>query len=433
MERGKFGTASVMSLKAIGPQDPYLVDFDTPPLFEHPIRQHTDFSIDQINVPFGVNPYPGTTQRFEIDPRTFGGDLISNMHLVIKLPKLDRGETYSQNIARTLIRSVTLALDNQIIEETTSDWLMIRDQLLLDDDEKRGISHLINGGYDINTDDFKTNYSNNPRELEVVIPLEFSFCRRHSPYRKSRDRTTRPFFPMCAITKQKMYITVEFNVQTYFTNSKRASIDFVDQARLIVETITLRQEERMKYLEEPFSIIINSVYKEPKTQISTDSNRFYITVNFPITMSVWFFRRKVFEQSDVELFDSHFNLGYTFTENILYKTIDPFDFMTLYVNNFEITPKIEGRMFYKFLQPINYNLSTPKKELYMYSYGTTPKEYNSGGTFDFSKIESKTTYILYKLNQDVATDITQNYTFNMFHYGYNVLKFADGYASLVFL
>jgi hypothetical protein len=202
---------------------------------------------------------------------------------------------------------------------------------------------------------------------------------------------------------------------------------------LIVETITLRQEERLKYMEEPLSIIINSVYKEPKTQISNETGRLYITVNFPVAMSAWFFRRKIYDQDDIELFDSHFNLGYTFTENILYKTIDPFEYMTLYINNLEIIPKIEGRMFFKFLQPINYNLSTPNKEIYMYCYGITPKEYNTGGTFDFSTVETKTTYISYKLNQDVATDIFNNYTFNMYHYGYNVLNFSDGYASLAFL
>ncbi len=422
-----------MSLKAKGPQDEYLVDSTQETLFEQPIRQHTDFSIDQISVPFGNNPYPGTLQRFELDPKTFGGDLISNMHLAIKLPKLDVGETYSQNIGRVLVKSITLSLNEQIVQQITSDWLVIHDQIFLDDDEKRGLADIVNGGFDIDTDEFKTNYSRNPRELGVIIPLEFFFCRRHSPYRRARDRTTRPFFPMCAVTKQKLYITIEFNTQTYFTNSKRKSIDFVNQAKLIVETITLRQEERLKYTEEAFNVIINDVYKEPQTQISTDTNKFNITVNFPVALSAWFFRRKIYEQDDIELFDSHYNLGYTFTENVLYKTIDPFEFMTLFINNFEFTPKIEGRMFYKFLQPINYNLSTPVKEIYMYCYGATPKEYNTGGTFDFSKVESKSTYINYKLNPDVATDITANYTFNMYHYGYNVLRFADGYASLLFL
>lgn len=424
-------TASAVSLKALGPQDEYFIDHNASPVFETPIRQYTDFSIDQVGVPFGKNPYPGTVQQIEIDPKAIGGDLISNMHIHIKLPKLNTGNTYSTNIGRTLFKSVSLAFDNQIIEELTSDWLFIHDQIFLDTDEKAGIAHVINDGYDIDTDDFKTTYTNKPKEIDVIIPLEFFFCRRHSPYRTSRDRTTKPFLPICAITRQKMYVRIEFNTQTYFTNNP-TRIDFVDQARLVIETITLTQEERLKYMD-PLQIVINRVYKEPQTQISTVSNRFNITVNFPIAISVWFFRRKIFEQDDIELFDSHFDIGYTFTENVLYKAIDPFDYMTLFVNNLEITPKIEGRMFFKYLQPINYNLSTPKKELYMYCYGVTPKEYNTGGTFDFSKVEAKSAYINYKLNPDVATDITQNYTFNMYHYGYNVLSISDGYANLAFL
>ncbi len=426
------GEASKMCLKAIGPQDEYLIDKNSK--FSLGFRQYTDFSIDQVTIPFGVNPYPNTRQQIEIEPRSFNGDLISNMHLYVKLKKLNPGQTYSDNIGRNIIKSYKLYVNEHEIENVTSDWLVVRDQVFLDDDEKSGMYSLINEGYSVDTDDFKTTYSKNPHEVELMIPLEFFFCRRHSPYKKERDRVSRPFFPICAVRKQKVYVVIEFNEQVFFTNAEDPHLDFADQCKLVIETITLTPEERVNYMGN-FQIIINKVYKETQTDISQNaaSDTFNITPNFPITASFWFFRKKSYEQTTVDVFDSHQEFGYSYTYDTRFKYIDPFEYLSLYINNKQVSPTIEGKLFYKYLQPINYNLTTPIKEIYMYCYGITPKEYNTGGSLDFSQIPSKSTFIKYKLNTSVVTDITTNYTFNMYHYGYNVLRFSDGYVSLAFL
>lgn len=422
------GDASRMALKALGPQEEYLLNNST---FDLGFRQYTDFSIDHVSIPFGINPYPNTKQQIEIDPRSFKGDLISNMHLYVKLKKLDNQKTYADNIGRAIIKSYSLYVNETEIETITSDWLVIRDQVFLDDDEKAGISNVINGGYSFDSDSFKTNYSRDPTDVQLTIPLEFFFCRRHSPYRKERDRVSRPFFPICAIKKQKVYIVIEFYNSTFYTDAGEG-IDFADQCRVVIETITLTPEERIKY-NDNFNLIINKVYKETKTELSASTGEFNITANFPIAASFWFFRKKIYESDTIDVFDSHYEFGYTYTNDISYNFIDPFEYISLYLNNKEVTPKIDGKNFFKYLQPINYNLSTPVKEIYMYCYGITPKEYNTGGTYDFSQVSSKSVFIKFKLNTDVVTDILQNYTFNMYHYGYNVIRFSDGYVRLAFL
>lgn len=426
------GNGSLLSLKAIGPQDEYFSKTDGNFTTEIPIRQHTDFSIDQVAVPFGINPYFGTVQKIRIDPKTFQGDLLSNMHLIVKLPRLSVGNTYTNNVARSLIKSFTLYVNEQEIEKVTSDWLVIRDEIFLDDDEKTGMSQLINNGFKMTDDSFKQSYSINPTPLEVVIPLEFFFCRRHSPYKKMNERFAKPFFPLCAILNQKIYIEVEFYPQVYFTNYT-APIDLVEQATLIIESITLTDEERFKYMTSDVNLVINKVYKEAINELKSAFGRFNITVNFPVTVSTWFFRRKAYEQNTVDFFDKHYNFGYTYTDNSLYKNKDPFKYISVYLNNQEVTPNINGKNFFKYLQPINYNLSTPTNDIYMYCFGTNPKEYNIGGSFDFSKVESKTSYISFSLDESVATDIRSNYTFNMYHYGYNLLSFSGGSVSLAFL
>jgi hypothetical protein len=425
------GEASKISIKALGPQDEYLIDKNLN--FDLGFRQYTDFSIDHVSIPFGIKPYPGTRQQIEIDPRSFNGDLISNMHLYVKLPNIGNTHAYCDNIGRNIIKTVTFSVNEQIIETLTSDWLVIKDQVFLDTDERAGLSHIINDGFDVDTDDFKKSYSTNPREVQLIIPLEFFFCRRHSPYKKERDRVSRPFFPVCAVTRQKIYVTIEFNNSVYFTNFQN-TVDFSDQCKLVVETITLTDAERMKYYDD-FSIIINKVYKEGIEELpeGLDTGIFNISANFPITTTFWFFRKKTYEQETVDVFDSHQEFGYSYTDDVSQKYVDPFLSLTLFINNEDVTPDIEGNQFFKLLQPINYNLSTPNKEIYMYCYGTDPKEYNTGGSYDFSQVPSKSTFIKYKLNKDVVTDLTRNYTFNMYHYGYNIVRFSGGFVTLAFL
>jgi hypothetical protein len=425
------GNGSRLSLKATSPQDEY-VSLKGPFVSETPILQHTDFSIDQIRIPFGIKPYLGSTQKVKIEPKSFQGDLLSNMHLIVKLPQLRNGATYTNNVGRALIKSFTLYVNEQEIEKITSDWLVIRDEIFLDDDEKTGMSQLMNSGFNVNDDTFKQNYSINPKVLDIIIPLEFFFCRRHSPYKKKNERTNKPFFPICAILNQKIYVEVEFYPQVYFTNTTD-TIDLAEQATLVIESITLTEAERAKYMDSDIDVIINKVYKEPINELKSAFGRFNITVNFPVTITTWFFRRKTFERSITDFFDKHYNYGYTYTDNSLYKNKDPFKYISMFLNNHEVTPNINGKNFFKYLQPINYGLSTPTNEIYMYCFGTNPKEYNIGGSFDFSKVESKTSYINFYIDDAVATDIKSNYTFNMYHYGYNLLKFSEGSVSLAFL
>jgi len=63
----------------------------------------------------------------------------------------------------------------------------------------------------------------------------------------------------------------------------------------------------------------------------------------------------------------------------------------------------------------------------------TPKEYNQGGYLNFAKLNSQTTYIQLNFNQAYTNQITSGYNLYMFYYGYTLLQFQGGFASLPFL
>jgi hypothetical protein len=106
-------------------------------------------------------------------------------------------------------------IDGQVIESLNDDWYILRDQLFLDADEKNAMAKAINAGY---TEGTLSALSQTP-QIDMIIPLDFFFCRRHSRYKKHRERLDKPYFPMCAIYNQRVYLKIVFQKWNWFSNS----------------------------------------------------------------------------------------------------------------------------------------------------------------------------------------------------------------------
>ena len=409
-----------IALLAQSPHDAYVID-NTQPVYPK-LTQSTDFSIDQKYVQFGNAPFIGRTHRVHLNPRTLDGDVVANMHLKLTLPQLAQGFTYCDNIGRNLVKSYTLYIDEVEVQRIDAEWLVIQDDIMLDDDEKSSLFQLINEGEDVYTDEFKRKYAANPHPVNLIVPLEFFFCRRHSPYKSQRERTSKPFLPLAALWRQNVYIDIEFYPQSFFTNAVGNPIDLVGAPELIVETCTLTPEEYMGIRERPHRFIITQVYKEPTTDlISSRDGKFTFTAKFPVSLTTWFFRKKEFEDvRNNEHFDNRFQFGYSYTENNRLRTRDPFQILRLYINNEDSTPQIGG-VFFKHIQALNYNLSTPSNEIYMYSFGKFPKEYRIDTTIRF-----ESSFIEFGLVPEIALDVLENYTFNVYHLGYTEVQIVEG-------
>ena len=100
------------------------------------------------------------------------------------------------------------------------------------------------------------------------------------------------------------------------------------------------------------------------------------------------------------------------------------------LNNIDILSTFQGSLYYTFKQPLEHGISIPSKNIYTYSFGLTPKEYNQGGYLNFSKLNSRTTTLSLTFNPTYASQITQGYNLYMFYYGYTLLEFQGGFARL---
>jgi hypothetical protein len=430
-----FSSGSVMALHALGPQEDHLLLEDFSKSQWNPdFKRHTNSVMYQRVIPFPPpNPsYQNQTIQLELLPTELG-HLLSNMYLKVTMPALPTGSQYSAQIGRALIKQVDLLVNETVIETLYDDWYIIRDQLFLDADEQLGMFQAV-GSSNINSQ-VATDY---------IIPLEFFFCRRKSHNDQDDERLRRPYFPLCAMWNQRLYVRFTFQPNTWWCNVAAPHTTDLVLPKLVTEEILLENAEKLYYTNTPLKYIVNRVKKESTLTFSAGNPQLQLTASFPVQTLAWFFRNKNYEDVSSGLYsDSRYNYGYT-TQYIqtgiqlnfpsgLSNYIDVIDTAKITLNNIDILSTFQGSLYYTFKQPMEHGLSIPSKSIYNYSFGLTPKEYNQGGYLNFSKLNSQTTTLTLVFNPSYATQISQGYNLYMFYYGYTLLEFQGGFARLPYV
>jgi len=430
-----FSAGSVTALHAIGPQEDHLLleDF-TKSQWNPDFKRHTNSVMYQRVIPFPPpNPsYQNQTIQLELLPTELG-HLLSNMYLKVTMPALPTGSQYSSQLGRALIKQVDLLVNETVIETLYDDWYIIRDQMFLDADEQTGMFQAV-GGSNINSQ-VQTDY---------IIPLEFFFCRRKSHNDQDDERLRRPYFPLCAMWNQRLYVRFTFQPNTWWCNVAAPHTTDLVLPKLVTEEILLENAEKLYYTNTPLKYIVNRVKKESTLTFSAGNPQLQLTASFPVQTLAWFFRNKNYEDVSSGLYsDSRYNYGYT-TQYIktgihlnfpsgVSNYIDVIDTAKITLNNVDILSTFQGSLYYTFKQPMEHGLSIPSKSIYSYSFGLTPKEYNQGGYLNFSKLNSQTTTLTLVFNPSYATQISQGYNLYMFYYGYTLLEFQNGFARLPYV
>lgn len=400
---------SILSLYAKGPQDEYLIDKTLK--IQEEFEQYSDFSIDTFYFPINSQSYLGNTIKIPINIKNIPGDLLCNLFLKCTLPNLTIPDRYIESTGRALIKSITLQVNENTIEKLVDDWTIIYDDVFLDDNEKQINSSLI------------TTDTGGP----LYIPLDFFFTRRFSKTRSSN----KPFFPLCAVRNQIMYVTIEFASLIEISSATTNYKEMVDIPTLVFETITLTDYERIKY-ETPFDLRITKYYKEPVSEFTGNFINTNLTVNFEVSAMFWFLRYKLYE-TNPNFFIRKYQYGYNLSMNINSQFIEPFEYTTITINNEYVSDKFSTELFYKYQQPLDHGLSTPSKSIYMYCFADKPTDYGSAECFDFSIAQSKSSNLTIKLKQELLLDVTQNYSVNVFHFGYTYIHFENGTCSPVYI
>jgi hypothetical protein len=272
---------------------------------------------------------------------------------------------------------------------------------------------------------------------------------------------------------QKMYVRFTFHPSAWWSNTA-STFDFVNPA-LVTEEILLENKEKLYYQNTPLKYIVNRVKKETPAafgagnisgifaqgtsqivQATVTQASIQLGASFPVQSIFWFFRARTYEQvtssnvltqgaPDGTFYNQRYNYGYTSdyiktgipvafpsSNNTSTNFIDPIATAKITLNNIDILSTFQGSLYYAYKQPMEHGLSVPSRNIYTYSFGLTPAEYNQGGFLNFSKLNSQTTSLTITFNPSYAGQISQGYNLYLFYYGYSVLEFQNGFARLAF-
>lgn len=412
-----------VALSAIGKQDTYLTRVDPEySFFKYSPKQHANFTKfhrstnvarprDKPNWPFGE------TVKVTMYPKDMG-DLLSNMYVYLKFPGVSGGINLADQLGRHLIKSLTMRVDEMVVEIFHDDWGIIYDEMYLDASEKRTKRYTINRNLAEDTSSLAGNSFLSNFGSELMIPVPLFFSRKYEGDEYSTNNPNRPYFPLCAIHKQKIVFDIEFHQQSFFTDyTTPLKLDGFD---IITEEMKVSKEERTFLMTQRQLFITDIVRRHP----STDTSRLELVPNVPVKTLNWFLRDK----------DTTYNNRFNFSANTNYSVINSYfepvmDSAKIYIKGEDLPNMPEVKHpFYKYVIPYNSRLSRPNRNIYTYTFSMNPINVEPSGSLDFGQLQSNRTVLEVKL----VPGLTRQYELHLYYVGYQTFIFDGGFMSLAY-
>ena len=438
-------TGSIVSLNAIGKQDTYLLEDDPiHSIFKYEPKRHANFTKFHkslnVNKPSSSStswPF-GETIKVMYNPRNMG-DLLANMYVTFELPRLTGTDSYyTDQIGRHILKSVTMRVDETVVEKFHGDWGIIYDELYLDESEKRTKRYTLNRNNAEGTSLLPGNQRLAQAKSRVYIPIPLLFSRKYESDEYETNTPNRPYFPICSIHKQKLQFEFEFHKQSFFTNETDALS--VSEFDIVTEEITLEPIERSYIANKRHVLVTDIVKKHPTLDIpaGVQNAKLELIPKTPVKTLNWFFRQTAFENEDTyeggtTLLANVFANRYNFSSNVEYSINNefynpPMSSAKIFVNG-EDVPNIQDsdHKYFKYVVPFTSRLSRPLRNIYTYAFSMNPINVEPSGMLDFSQLQSNRTVL--DVNMEVG--LTSDYTLHLYYVGYQTFIFENGIMTLV--
>lgn len=438
-------TGSIVSLNAIGKQDTYLLEDDPiHSFFKYEPKKHANFtkfhkSLNVNKPSSSLTSWPfGETIKVMYNPRNMG-DLLANMYVTFELPALSGSDSYyADQIGRHIFKSITMRVDETVVEKFHGDWGIIYDELYLDESEKRTKRYTLNRNNAEDTSLLSGNQVLAQNKSRVYIPIPLLFSRKYESDEYETNKPNRPYFPTCAIHKQKLQFEFEFHKQTFFTNeTDNITINSFD---IVTEEITLEPIERSYITNKRHVLVTDIVKKHPTLDIPAgiQNAKLELVPKTPVKTLNWFFRQTAFENEDIvtggtTLLANVFANRYNFSSNVEYSVNNefynpPMTSAKIFVNG-EDVPNVQDsdHKYFKYTVPFSSRLSRPLRNIYTYAFSMNPINVEPSGMLDFSQLQSNRTV----LDINMKVGLSSDYTLHLYYVGYQTFIFENGIMTLV--
>lgn len=398
----------LMQLIAYGAQDAYLTGNPQITFFKTMYRRYTNFAIESIQQTFNGSPGFGKKVNTIISRN---GDLITDMFLEVKMPKIQKTSNYvykwAEDVGYALLKVVELEIGGQQIDKHYSDWYKILKETTTPEAKLAGLNEML-GNYEplLSTDEDKYMY----------IPLQFFF-----------NRNIGLALPLIALQYHEVKVNIEFEnlhrLLAYSTDGGSsytaglASGDSLEDGNdiicdLWVDYVFLDTEERRRYAQASHEYLIEQLQHTGPETWNTPTMKVRLNFNHPVKSLYWVMQDETTSGAVGEPF--HYKDAMTGKFKLQLNGHDRF------------SPRPGS--YFRLVQPYLRQTRTPHSPVYMYSFGVSPEQHQPSGTCNFSRIDTAMAHFLEKTDlQGVADGKVKIFATN-----YNVMRISSGMAGLAY-
>jgi hypothetical protein len=438
-----------LTLAIEGIQDQFLTGNPEVSYFLKRFTKQTVFAMETLNNVFDNGSTWGDTLRCTI-PRK--GQLIKSIYFRAKLPALTSNTSnalgqyigYTDSVGAVMIDYADLLIGGQLIERINGEYISIFNELFQSDSQQTSIKWLT--GKTKKHDGLKLATSNTsavasdipygvyPREFLVPLPFYFIYS----------DPLA---IPLVALTKQEVEVVIKLrpieqmmigktegtapptNADDALIFDPRPGLELVS---LPVEYVFLGNDEIEKIQNTQKDYIITQLQMQ-QTHVEPNVSAAQLRLNFINPVKEMFF----IIQNTIET-GPNYN-QWTQWKNQQQTASPKFtqvESMELTFNNeVRISADVADSLFLNWIQPLNNHTrsgSTPTNHvigpIYNYSFSLDPENYLPTGQVNMSRIINKNL----TMNLTPNTD-SEGRDIRVYAKSYNVLRFANGLAGLLFI
>jgi hypothetical protein len=394
---------SLLQLQAVGLQDIFLTKDPQINIFKYNYYRYVNFATETVKLVSNENITFGKRITCDVQKR---GDLLSKMHLHIRLPPIVKnGGTYaswSDTLGYAIFDDcIELQIGGEIVDRVYPQFLNAWDELT-SSAKKLGKNFML-----LKSDTYVASKYNAEKYVDLIIPLDFWFTKQYNCA-----------LPLLCMAYQDVKISFKlknFSECINYDGDEPAEVSIIS-SNIIAEYIFLDDIIRQKFLKEKHKYIIEQIQYNGDELIlhNTDVYSSKLRFNHPCKEFIFF----AVENRNIE------NNNYF----VYSKTPDDTPLIT------EASLLLDGKLrfdslpefYYRSVFPDNVHSVIPSKYVYTMPFSIKPEDNQPTGSLNASKFNDITLFLkLPSGNVDL--------TLYVFAISYNVLIINKGALTMEFM
>uniref|UniRef100_A0A6C0C9S3 Major capsid protein N-terminal domain-containing protein n=1 Tax=viral metagenome TaxID=1070528 RepID=A0A6C0C9S3_9ZZZZ len=333
-----------------------------------------------------------------------------------------------EELGHAIIETLDLKIGNQIIDRHTGDWMILYNNVSINEYQKRNYEKMIGQVPKLIVFD-----SEIKPEYKLVIPLQFYFCKYSGmsiPLVALRyhdvliNLRMKDLSQLCYVEDDPGLLDIP-NIQALY------GINIID-AKLYVDYVFLDSDERRRFAQSTHEYLIETIQYNEFPDVLGKQYSAHLTFSQPCKYVIWFCQPNQYRGNPTGRNKCQWNNFGVNPDKTGYTLMAAF----LRLNTYERTDTGQSIIFFNFVQPYMYFRHSPPDGEYVYSFGTIPLEHQPSSTCNMSRIDDFG--IIMEFTPEFLQVVAENTVNSVGIYiaayvvSYNIIRIMSGMAGLAF-